>query len=280
MSGHHTEITEGNRFEFGKNWSRFLSRLNEERIIRAENSLKMMLEAEDLRGRSFLDIGCGSGLFSLAARRLVAHVRSFDYDPQSAACTRELKRRYFPEDAGWVIEEGSILDRKYVQSLGRFDIVYSWGVLHHTSAMMEALEMAGSLVADGGRIFIAIYNNQGGASRRWASLKSLYNHSPRPVRWLLVLGVGLFFEVRSALIRLCRLQNPLPFKDWAKRREDRGMSVWHDLVDWVGGYPFEVAKPEEIFNFFKTRGFILTQLKTCGGGLGCNEYVFVKREDR
>lgn len=140
--------------------------------------------------------------------------------------------------------------------------------------------MAGSLVADGGRIFIAIYNNQGGASRRWASLKSLYNRSPRPVRWLLVLGVGFFFEVRSALIRLCRLQNPLPFKDWAKRREDRGMSVWHDLVDWVGGYPFEVAKPEEIFNFFKKRGFILTQLKTCGGGLGCNEYVFVKREDR
>jgi 2-polyprenyl-6-hydroxyphenyl methylase/3-demethylubiquinone-9 3-methyltransferase len=125
MSGHHTEITEGKRFEFGKNWSRFLSRLNEERIVRAENSLKMMLEAEDLRGRSFLDIGCGSGLFSLAARRLGAHVRSFDYDPQSAACTRELKRRYFPEDAGWVIDEGSILDRKYVQSLGRFDIVYS-----------------------------------------------------------------------------------------------------------------------------------------------------------
>jgi len=280
MSGHNSEIPKGKRFEFGKNWSRFLSCLNEERIIGAENSLKTMLEVEDLKGKSFLDIGCGSGLFSLAAHRLGANVRSFDYDPQSAACTRELKRRYFPDDADWVIEEGSILDNKYVQSLGKFDIVYSWGVLHHTGAMMKALEMAGSLVVDGGRIFIAIYNNQGGASRRWASIKKLYNRSPRSVRWLLVLSVGFFFEIRSALIRLCRLQNPLPFKDWAKRQKDRGMSIWHDLVDWVGGYPFEVAKPEEIFNFFKKKGFILTQLKTCGGGLGCNEYVFMKKEVR
>jgi 2-polyprenyl-6-hydroxyphenyl methylase/3-demethylubiquinone-9 3-methyltransferase len=54
------------------------------------------------------------------------------------------------------------------------------------------------------------------------------------------------------------------------------MSRWHDLVDWVGGYPFEVAAPEFVFDFYRERGFSLIQMKTCGGGLGCNQFVLVK----
>ena len=52
------------------------------------------------------------------------------------------------------------------------------------------------------------------------------------------------------------------------------MSAKHDLIDWVGGYPFEVASPEEVFRRIHPLGFELRHLKTCGGGLGCNEYVF------
>src|ERR1043165_6266518 len=118
------------RFQFGENWWRFLSVLNDERIAEAEKSLGEMLGVESLRGKSFLDIGSGSGLFSLAARRLGARVRSFDYDPQSVACAQELKRRYFADDADWMIEQGSVLDPDYIRRLGQFDIVYSWGVLH------------------------------------------------------------------------------------------------------------------------------------------------------
>ena len=92
------EVARGERFEFGKNWGRFLAVLNDERISEAEASLKSMLKVEGLTGKSFLDIGSGSGLFSLAARRLGARVHSFDYDPQSVACTAELKRRYFEGD--------------------------------------------------------------------------------------------------------------------------------------------------------------------------------------
>jgi hypothetical protein len=54
------------------------------------------------------------------------------------------------------------------------------------------------------------------------------------------------------------------------------MSPWRDLIDWVGGYPFEVAKPEAILDFYLRRGFTLKRLVTCGGSLGCNEYVFVR----
>jgi 2-polyprenyl-6-hydroxyphenyl methylase/3-demethylubiquinone-9 3-methyltransferase len=238
-----------------------------------------MLEIDGLSGKSFLDIGSGSGLFSLAARRLGAEVHSFDFDLLSVACTLELKRRYFPEDANWTIEQGDVLKVDYLKSLGQFDVLYSWGVLHHTGSMWQAFENVEPLVAEGGKLYISIYNNQGAASVFWTSLKKFYNRSSRPVKGLIVLAVGAYWETRSALSRLLRGKNPLLFKRWAERKKDRGMSMWHDLVDWVGGYPFEVAKPEEVFDFYRKRGFELMKLKTCAGGIGCNEYVFVKRKN-
>src|SRR5438552_2198085 len=105
-------------FKFGDNWTRFLSVLNEERIEEAEKSLCEMLAVSDLRGLRFLDVGSGSGLFSLAARRLGSDVHSFDYDPKSVACTQALKARFFPGDEKWRIERGSILDVGYIKSLG------------------------------------------------------------------------------------------------------------------------------------------------------------------
>ncbi len=132
MTGHATEVLQGERFEFGANWARFLEVLDDERIRQAEESLCKMLGVSALKGKSFLDVGCGSGLFSLVARRLGATVHSFDYDPRSVGCTLELRRRYFPEDMQWIIEEGSALDSDYLSRMGRFDVVYSWGVLHHT----------------------------------------------------------------------------------------------------------------------------------------------------
>jgi 2-polyprenyl-6-hydroxyphenyl methylase/3-demethylubiquinone-9 3-methyltransferase len=265
------------RFEFGKNWENFLNILDETRVLEAERSLKGMLEISDLNNKRFLDIGSGSGLFSLAAKRLGAKVYSFDCDQLSVNCTGELKRRYFPDDPNWTIEIGDVLDRAYLESLGQFDIVYSWGVLHHTGNMWQAFENVVPLVGKGGKFFISIYNDQGNATRRWRALKKFYNRSSKPVKLLIILDVGVMFQTYAALVRLSQGQNPLPFKAWADKKKNRGMSVWHDLVDWVGGYPFEVAKPEEIFDFCRRKGFELKKLKTCGGGLGCNEFVFVRK---
>lgn len=260
------------RFEFGQNWLRFLEEVDDERISEAEKSLEARLGTGAVKGRSFLDIGSGSGLFSLAAARLGAtKVRSFDYDPQSVACTAEMKRRWRPEDQAWTVERGSALDREYLESLGKWDIVYSWGVLHHTGKMWEALGNAADLVAPNGTLFIAIYNQQGGRSRFWTAVKQAYNRN--------MLGraavVGTFvpyWTARGAAVDLLRLRNPV--RRYRQYKRDRGMSMFHDWIDWLGGYPFEVARPEEIFRFFRDRGFVLQDLTTCGGGLACNQFVF------
>ncbi|MBI1748838.1 MAG: class I SAM-dependent methyltransferase [Acidobacteria bacterium] len=240
--------------------------MNEDRIAEAGRSLKTMLGIETLAGKSFLDIGSGSGLFSLAAMRLGAtRVHSFDYDPQSVACVLELKHRYFHQRAEWTIEQGSVLDTDYLRSLGTFDIVYSWGVLHHTGAMWQALENVLLPLAKGGTLFIAIYNYQYGLSAYWTRIKRLYNRSALTRLAILCFHWPYLFGLRFVVRALKGA--------W---HYERGMSLWHDMIDWLGGYPFEVAKPEAVFDFYHLRGLTLLRQKTCGGRHGCNEYVIRK----
>lgn len=256
------EVSDGQRFKFGENWKKFLTRLNDERIKQAEISLKTMLEVENLEGKSFLDVGSGSGLFSLAARNLGAKVFSFDFDESSVWCTKELKTRYFEGDTSWTIMQGSVLDMEFLGTLGQFDYVYSWGVLHHTGEMWKALDSVIELVKPNGSLFIALYNYQQFASSYWAFVKRTYNKYPliRPL-WILL----HFLYPTLPSIALQFFQN---------RKAPRGMTVWYDLLDWLGGYPFEVSTPKDVFNFYKSKGFTLTELKTVGGKLGCNEFVF------
>jgi 2-polyprenyl-3-methyl-5-hydroxy-6-metoxy-1,4-benzoquinol methylase len=258
------------RFEFGKNWGQFLALLNEERIRNAEQSLQEMVPDLPFDGVSFLDIGSGSGLFSLAARRLGARVASLDVDPLSVACTRELKNRFYSDDNQWKVLQGSVLDQEFLRSLGRFSLVYSWGVLHHTGSMWQALENILIPLTPKGLLYIAIYNDQGWASQAWKMVKKTYNRSPLPLKQI-ILGVSFLRLWGPTLVR--ESLSAKPFHSWRNYDHLRGMSPWHDLVDWVGGYPFEVAAPEAITAFYQERGFRLQRIKSCGRGRGCNEFL-------
>jgi 2-polyprenyl-6-hydroxyphenyl methylase/3-demethylubiquinone-9 3-methyltransferase len=204
-----------------------------------------------------------------------------------------LRRRYAASDTDWDIRTGSLLDRGFLESLGEFDFVYSWGVVHHTGAMWDAIDLLSQRVAAGGRLWLAIYNDQGVVSRVWTWIKRQYNRLPGWLRTPYVLVVGgawsawrLTLRVAATaaamLVRLLTLRNPAGparrmYGDLCRSQRSRGMRWWTDLVDWIGGWPFEVAKPEEVFAFLRNRGFELVELRTCGGGLGCNEFLFQRR---
>jgi 2-polyprenyl-3-methyl-5-hydroxy-6-metoxy-1,4-benzoquinol methylase len=234
-------------FRFGENWQRFLAEeLDPERERIAAESLKSLV-GRDLEGRSFLDIGCGSGLFSLSAHRAGARpIVSVDVDPQSVAATDSLRAAAGgPED--WRVLHGSILDEQLVEQLEPAEIVYSWGVLHHTGDMWQAIRNATRLVAPGGLFCIAIYNKVSGRyldSNRWLRIKRTYNHAPRVGQVAMEAAYTAYWAVAEVVRR-----KQTPWRAAREYKARRGMAVRTDLVDWLGGYPYEFATAEELVRF-------------------------------
>lgn len=260
-------------YEFGRNWDSFSQNIDAEKIANATRDLAALLP-EDKAGAAFLDIGSGSGLSSLAALRLgCARVHAVDYDPVSVATTRATLSRHAAGQA-WVCEEDSVFNLA-PDKIGRFGIVYSWGVLHHTGDMWKAIGQAADLVEAGGLFVLALYDRTP-LCGFWRVEKRLYTHGPRwlrrPLEWLyksLYVG-GLLLTGRN------------PARYIADYPRNRGMDWAHDVKDWLGGYPYESATPQALKAFMAARGFSLVRevLKPApiAGLLGspCNEFVFRK----
>lgn len=279
--GASVDIASGQRFAFGANWQRYSRLIDQDTVAAAIGDIATKLGTRDLTGLRFLDVGAGSGLSSLAARRMGARVVSFDYDPDAVECVRRVRAAHDP-DAGddWEVRQGSVLDQAFLASLPPVDIVYSWGVLHHTGDLWTAVDNCVALVPPGGRLFISLYNDQGLASRTWTRVKRSYvTAGPRGKR-AIVTGADWYFKARSAFgaaLTAGATRDPragvAAYRAAQSDDRPRGMDRRHDLVDWVGGYPFEVSRPDDVFRFLRDRGLVLDDLVTCGGGLGCNVFV-------
>jgi SAM-dependent methyltransferase len=259
-------------FAFGENWKNYSKTIDRKRIDSAIAGVRKLFP-DGLAGKTFLDIGCGSGLHSLAALSLgAAPVTAVDIDENSVGTTRTLLTKYAP-DLNWTATIASVFDMSPDQ-LGKFDVVYSWGVLHHTGDMWRAIECATNLVNLGGQFAIAIYSATT-CDALWKVEKKFYSRAPRPIQW------SIRQIYMAALLGRQTLLGDNPVSYVRNYPEVRGMNFSHDAHDWLGGYPYETATSTEIRDRICKMGF--TELRSFPlpasfglFGSGCHEFVFQK----
>ena len=260
------------RFRFGRNWSKYSELVDESRIRKAVKHLQDRFYTDKFAGL-FVAIGCGSGVFSAAASIIGAQVYSFDYDEDSVKTTEIITSKFGKKENLITIEQGDILSDRYDRTLANAEYIYSWGVLHHTGDMWKALDKIAVNSRPETKFVVALYNDLGEQTDKWAKLKAIY------VKFFIVRPFVIFyawyrFWAKQQLRSLITGQDP--FRSWREYSIDsRGMSAWYDLIDWSGGYPYERATIESVENFMHKRGWITINIWP-NHGIGCNEFLFEK----
>lgn len=254
-------------FNFGKNWKHYSKNaLNQNKLNATIRSIDKLTDNK-IQNSRFLDIGCGSGIFSVAASKAGAkEVVGFDISQESIEASRYNKKRFYPQ-GNMTFHKKSILNTD-INNFGKFDIVYSWGVLHHTGHMWKAINNSLKLVKANGLFIIAIYNRHWSCPL-WKIIKKLYNISPKIIQKIMI---GFFYWIIAITKFIVTCKNP-----FTKRR---GMNFYHDVIDWVGGYPYEYASKRQIKKYVQNKGFRLIKFFKSPVPTGCNEYVFINRSHK
>jgi len=252
-------------FNFGDNWQKFSDNsLDNLKFEQASNSINQLIGYDKIKGSTFLDIGCGSGIFAIAASLAGAKkVVGIDISKQSILASTNNKKKLAEKNTIDFLHK-SIFDDD-IAKLGLFDIVYSWGVLHHTGKMWEAIDAASRLVDDNSLFVIAIYNKHW-SSRTWNLIKKFYNAAPTLIQKLMI---WIFYAVIAIAKLIVTRKNPF-------KKKKRGMNFYYDVIDWVGGYPYEYAEKDEIVQHMEKLGFKCIKFVPAQVPTGCNEFVLLK----
>lgn len=259
------------RYEFGKNWKRYVDlHFSEEKIEISRQHMLSFLGRSDLSGMRMLDIGSGSGLHSLAAWRSgVREIVSFDYDPNSVETTRLLHEKV-GKPSNWTIQQGSVLNKEFMDSLGKFDFVYSWGVLHHTGSQWNAINNAIDSVSDDGVFYIALYDSDvyvNPGPKYWLDIKKKYNGAGKLKRYVMEMDYIRNIVCGKNIRNMAKILSIM-----AEYKKSRGMNLYTDVRDWLGGWPMEFTRVSEIVDLFcKENNFHLQNIST---GEANTEYVF------
>lgn len=257
------------QFDFGQNWKEFSEKsLSREKIGQAREHFRALMNGVDLNGKSFLDIGFGQGLSLLIAHQEGARVTGLDINPKCADVVRR-NQQAVGVSAEIETHVGSILNEEDLSKIqGRqFDVVHSWGVLHHTGDMETAISNACRFVKPKGFLVLAIYNRHW-SSLPWLGIKWLYCHMPAVLQKLMIC---LFYPLIMFAKFLATGNNPF--------RMSRGMDFYYNVVDWVGGYPYEYASITEMEACLAEKGFRMVKAIPARVPTGCNEFVFRDTED-
>lgn len=258
------------QFDFGENWQNFSANaLTDDRVSQAAKDLENLCSGIELRNRLFLDIGFGQGLSLLSAAMMGAKTVGCDINPKCATVL-DRNRAFFPSlKFTPKVVVGSILEDSVVHVLrtfgndeGAYEIVHSWGVLHHTGEMEKGIRHAASLVAPGGFFILAIYNRHW-SSLIWSYIKWTYVKLPK---WAQKATIWLLFPVIYAAKWLVTGKDP--------KIQERGMDFYYNVVDWVGGHPYEYATRESIVSAVAGLGFSAVRVIPAIVPTGCNQFVF------
>ena len=265
------------RYDFGRNWNDFSQNISEEQIEYAENAIKNLIPV--IKGKTVIDIGCGSGLHALAFLRLGAKsITCIDYDENSIKTTSILLKRFYKNKKKYVVKQMDILSSDYLKNLSpnKFDIVYSWGVLHHTGQMFKAIDNTCNLVSENGHLAIALYIKTK-FCRFWSFEKRLYS-SLNYLR--LFIKIPFFVLLLTAYVFKKR---HMPWTVLKNYKIERGMSFYYDIDDWLGGYPYESVSHKEIISFLSKKNFLCfkhfnTHNRFGLFGSGCGQWIFKRKK--
>jgi len=257
------------KFSFGKNWQNFNKNITNKNINNSIKYFKNFTKFVNLKNKTFIDVGCGSGINSLLAIKLNAKkVLSIDIDENSVSACKLLRKKYKISNKNWIIKQVSILDTSKIKKLGKFDFIYSWGVLHHTGDMNKAFDNLFLLAKKKSYIYVSIYNKYL-TSNTWKIIKYFYASSNNFIKKIME---KIYITIYYIGLNL----NKYSIKEYKKSFVlKRGMSFRHDIIDWLGGYPYEYLSFEDLSAIFFKKGYSILSFKK-SNGVGCNE-IFVKR---